>query len=345
MKILFQIPSLESVYAHRFIYEGYKDAFTDLGHDFRPLTSSDNLEETLNEFQPDIFFTQLNSYCFRFLDPQVLQRHRKQGLVMFTQLQPWRKQNQQFGGGALDSQTEFVEMLKNGLAGDVFFHWMEQDEPTMQGFTEATGRTFETIMLAANRKLFFPEFDARYQADISYVGSFLKDKRAFFREHLLPLTKKYRVRLYGSDWTATSRALGYVQKVGQWFNIDALKHVRKISLPMDDERKVYTSSTISLNIHEHHQRRDGSDFNERTLKVIASGGFEICDNVRVLRRYFTPGELVIGENTRDWFDKIEHYMKNPDERLPIIKGGPKQGANSTHLPPTRRADFGYPRTP
>lgn len=95
-------------------------------------------------------------------------------------------------------------------------------------------------------------------------------------------------------------------------------------LPLEDERKVYASSVVSLNIHEEHQRLYGSDFNERTFKVIASGGFEICDNVRTLRRYFSEDELVVAENVDDWFDKIDHYIKHPDERLPIIEAGRKK---------------------
>ena len=62
MKILYQIPSLETVYAARFIYEGYKDAFLDLGHEFRPYTSRDNLELILKEYNPDVFISSLNRY-------------------------------------------------------------------------------------------------------------------------------------------------------------------------------------------------------------------------------------------------------------------------------------------
>ena len=41
------------------------------------------------------------------------------------------------------------------------------------------------------------------------------------RRHVLPLKAKYDVKLYGSDWTAADRLLGYVQKFGQFFNVDA----------------------------------------------------------------------------------------------------------------------------
>ncbi len=323
MKILFQIPSLESVYAAKFIYLGYRDAFTRLGHDVRPLTSADNCETVLKEFDPDIFVTSLNSYSFKFLDLEVLKSHRAKGMVMFTQIRAWLKQNDQYGGSDLQHEEPLVRLIKDNLAGDVFYHWLEQEDPLMEGFTKETGYPWHTILLAANTDMYFSDYSEVYKADICYVGSLLPTKIAFIDTHVKPLFKNYNVKVYGSDWTTSNRLLGYVQKAGQYFNIDMLKKVRKLSLALEDERKVYTSSTISLNIHEDHQRRYGSDFNERTLKIIASKGFEICDNVRVLRKYFKEDELVIAQDKKDWFDKIDYYIKNPEKREAIMENGYK----------------------
>jgi spore maturation protein CgeB len=321
LKILYQIPSLETVYAGRFIYEGYKDAFTDLGHQFRPLTSKDDAAAVLEEYRPDILISSLNFYNLKFLDLKLVRRYRDEGLVLFNQIRPWNRQVDQPGASALSENQELIGLISSGLAGDVFFHYMEQDDPAMHGFEQGTGYPFHTILLAANRKRFFPEFDRAFEADVSFVGSYLPDKRDFLRRHVLPLRKKYRLRLYGSDWTLADRLLGLFQKAGQYFDVDALKSLRRLKLPLDDERKVYASSLVSLNCHEDHQRRFGGDFNERTLKIMASGGFEITDKVKVLRKYFSEHELVIAEDTGDWFDKIEHFVRNPESRLPYIQAG------------------------
>ena len=324
LKILYHIPSLETVYAAKFIYEGYKDAFLNLGHEFIPLTSNDNLAQTLDTYKPNIFISSLNSYCLKFLDLELLKKYRKKGMVFFNQVGLWNLSVDQFSGSALKTQPYYVNLIKKGLAGDVFFNWYQQDDPSMDGFTKTTGYPFHTILLAANTKKYFYEYADKYRADISFVGSLLPDKREFIKKHVFPLFKKYDVKVYGSDWTLSDRMLGYVQKVGQYFNINPLKKVRNIKLPMDDERKVYSSSTISLNIHESHQRRNGKDFNERTLKIIASGGFEICDDVKVLRRYFDEDELVIAKDTKDWFEKIKYYIKYPEKRIPIIEACSKK---------------------
>jgi spore maturation protein CgeB len=250
--------------------------------------------------------------------------YRNSGLVFFNQIRPWKEQSNQFGGSNLESEKILVDYVKKGLAGDIFFHWMEQDDPYMIGFSEVTGYPFYTILLAADKKKYFYEYDEKYNADISYVGSFLPNKRDFIIKHLFPLFKKYRVKIYGSDWNFKDRLLGYVQKFGQYFNIDLLKNVRQIKLSIDEERKIYSSSIISLNIHEEHQRMFGSDFNERTLKIMASGGFEICDNVKILRKYFSEDELVIAKDTEDWFWKIDYFLNNQDKRIPIIEAGRKK---------------------
>jgi len=326
MKVLYNIPSLESIYAARFIYEGYKDAFLDLGHEFKSYTSKDfpNLEKILKEYNPDIFISSLHRYNLKFLDLHLLKRYREKGMVSFMQIPSWKKQSKQMVGGDLENDGYLVKLIKEGLAGDIFYNWFEQDDSCMDGFTKTTGYPFHTIILAANINLLYPEYDERYKADISFVGSFLPAKRKYMRKHVLPLREKYDVKLYGSDWTLGSRFLGYVQKIGQYFNINSLKQVRKLNLPLEDERKVYSSSLVSINLHEDHQRDFGSDFNERTFKIIAAGGFQVVDNVAVLKKYFSKDELVIAENTKDWFEKIDYYVKNPEKRIPIIKAGRKK---------------------
>jgi hypothetical protein len=321
LKILYHIPSLESVYATRFIYEGYKDAFLELGYEFRPLTSRDNIKDVLAEYNPNIFISSLNRYTLKFLDLELLNTYRKKGLVYFNQIGLWNLSFDQFGSQSLQSQKGFVALIKKGLAGDIFFNWYQQDDPAMDGFSKTTKFPFHTILLASNPKKYYFEYDDKYASDISFVGSYLPEKRKFINERIIPLKKKYTLSVYGSDWTIGNRALGYIQKLGQYFNIDPLKKIRRIGLSLDDERKVYSSSIISLNVHEDHQRKYGSDFNERTFKILSCGGFEICDNVHVLRRYFSEKELIIGENKNDWFEKIDYFYRNPEKRLPIIKAG------------------------
>ena len=124
--------------------------------------------------------------------------------------------------------------------------------------------------------------------------------------------KKYKVKLYGRDWTLANRISNFVQKVGQYFNIPYVKSINKYKPTLEEERQIHFSSTIALNIHEDYQKQCLGDLNERTFKIPASGGFEILDNVPSLKKYFIENkEIVIGYNTNDWFEKIEYYLKYP----------------------------------
>ncbi len=52
------------------------------------------------------------------------------------------------------------------------------------------------------------------------------------------------------------------------------------------------------------------------------GGFEITDDVAVIRKYFKEGEeIVIAEDSKDWYEKIDYYIKNPEKRIKIMEAG------------------------
>ena len=326
MRILYSIPGLKSVYAARFVYEGLKNAFVDMGHEFCPYTGDNDFSNVLATFKPDIFLYSLNFYHLKFIDLDVLREHREDGLVVFAQVRAWRslgnfRSTGSVATGSLENSKREVELISSGRAGDVFWHWFEQDEPLMDGFVETTKRPFETIHQAADRIVYFPDKDDQFTCDLSYVGSYLPAKRKFLRENVLPLGQTLDLRIYGSDWTLPNRALGYVQRLGQYFNIRPLKGIRKLGLSLEDERRLYSSSRICLNVHEAQVQRTGCEINERTFKILACGGFQLSDNVRLMRRFFSASELVTAEGGRDWFDTVDYYLRHPEERASIAEAG------------------------
>jgi len=246
------------------------------------------------------------------------------GMVVFCQIRSWQDLTKELGCDALKNDKYQIELISSGMAGDIFWHWFEQDEPLMKGFTRRTGKTFETILLAADKTIYYPEFDEKINVDVNYVGSYIPAKREFLDANIKPLSSKYKLKIYGSDWSLSNRALGKIQKAGQYFNINFLKSVRKINLSLEDERKLYSSAKISLNVHEDHVRIKNCEINERTFKILACGGFEICDNVRLVRKYFNESEMIIADGGKDWFSKIDYYINHVDERSKISRRGMKK---------------------
>ena len=325
MKILFQIPFKETIYAGRTIYNGYKNAFIDLGHIFETLTADGNCKKVFEEFEPDIFITSLNSYCVRFLDLDIIKKYRKKGLTVFVNLPVWNSplsKTRINEAPSLSKNKKFIDLIKSDNFGDVYYATCEPEDPRMDGFEKNTGYKYYTIPLAADRIVLKEKIDEKFKADISFIGTYLPQKRDFFRKHVFPLKKKYNLAIYGQDWGILDRTMGWVQRGGQYFNIPYLRSFKKPKLKLEDEAKIYKSSLISINIHEDYQVQYGSDCNERTFKIPFCGGFEITDNVACIKKYFKDDEeIIIAKDEKDWYEKIKYYIENPEKRGKIIKAG------------------------
>jgi hypothetical protein len=326
MKIVYQIPFLGTLNAYRTIYNGFKNAFEDLGHEFHPYTSDDNLERLLEQINPDIFMTQTHFYYQKDLDFKILQKHRDKGMKVFVKIDFWDTPisgNRINEAKSLKDDTKTIQLIQDGIYGDAFYYVTEQGDKRMDGFSKTTGYEYYTIPLAVDSiTLKNPEKKDHFKADISFIGTYLAQKRDYFNEYVFPLKKNYNLKLYGQDWTKLDRSLGFVQKIGQYFNIPTIKSIRKPKLKLEDEGSIYASSTISINVHEDYQREFGGDCNERTFKIPFCNGFEITDDIACIHKYFKVGEeIIVAENKQDWFDKINYYIQNPDKRLEIIKKG------------------------
>lgn len=328
LNVVYHFPSPHTLNAGRTIFAGYKNAFEDLGHTFVPFTAQDSQAELFERVQPDVFLTSLTPYNLKYLDLTLLKDWKQRGMKVSVVIPFWKSPLSKLRINETPSISEipaYRELISSGDFGDMYHNICEAGDPRMNGFEEVTGYKHHTLLLAADKTLHFPEPTETFQADISYIGTYLPEKREYFRQAVFPLAQQYDLKLYGQDWTWVNRQLGFFQKVGQYFNIAFLQTLRKPSLGLDDERRIYSSSTISLNIHEAYQREFGGDCNERTFKIPACGGFEITDDVACIRKYFRDGEeIIIAKDIEDWFDKIAYYIRYPEKRLPIIEAGRKK---------------------
>ena len=66
MNILYYVPHVNTVYANRTIIDGYKNAFLDLGHNFRYLTASDNQLDVVEEFSVGVTVVDVETYGLGF---------------------------------------------------------------------------------------------------------------------------------------------------------------------------------------------------------------------------------------------------------------------------------------
>jgi len=312
MKILYHIPYPNSIGSERWIYDGWKYAWHDLGCQFFELTANDNLEKKISETKPDIFWTAYNLVNI-LKQKEILKWIKKQGVKIFFMVDWPRKK-------------EEIEILKNEEIADIYFG--EREPESMQEFEEKTGRKYYLIPNAADKKFHFPTKPvAKYQYDIIYLGAKLPKKKWFFENVLIPLTKKYKVGIFGPYWTFRDNLLrlaGKFSKKMKFSKAVAFLNKFRIVIPENEENQLYSSAKISLNFHE--REKDNSQphyiLNQRTFKIPACGGFEICDYVPALRKYFIEDEVVMAAlDPKDWFEKIDYYLTREEERRKIQQKG------------------------
>lgn len=314
MKILYHIKYPQGMGADRWIYEGFKSAWQDMGHQFFILSEGDDMAQKLGEIMPDIFYTSLDHLKIPE-DIDIVKKFKSQGVRMFVGV------DHHFG-----ENPDMLAVLKDPDFADVYFG--EKEPECMEGFEEKVGKKYAVMPHAADKLSHFPtEPVKKYQYDIAYLGARLPQKEWFFKNVLIPLTKKYNVGIFGPYWSTKDNILRISNKFCRMIKFkkgaDFFNKFR-ITVPLDEENQLYSSAKICLNFHE--REKDGSQsnyiLNQRTFKIPACGGFEICDYIPALRRYFTEDEMVMAKlDTQDWFDKIDFYLKNESERKRIQKNG------------------------
>lgn len=336
------MPYPTTIYAFKYIYDGFRNAFTDLGYDFVTFGPDDKLDNFLNTHNPDIFITASHFFFRKQLDYKILAKYRAKGMVLLTKIDYWQSplnKNRINEAPSMKDDTAVTSLISNKLLGDYYYCTASQNDGRMEGFAEFAKQQYITIPLAADSITLRPTQEEKFKADISFIGTNLPQKRAFFDEWLFPLGKEYDLRLYGQDWTRIDRYRGLASKVGQYFNTPFLKNIQKPKLQSGDEAKIYASSRILVNLHEDYQRRYGGDCNERTFKIPFCGGFEIMDDIAVAREYFVEDEeIVIAHNKQDWFDKIDYYYNHPDQAEKIALAG-QMRAKKDHTYHNRAQDI------
>lgn len=318
-RVLFYTTYDRGVGADRWIIQGYRDAFSDLGHEFFTTESERYpLEHKLQEVKPDIFIAPVADMACK---------HRG-SLAVLRDLHVTGTRFLFFIDTYFQGDLGFIRRLEGSRLADFYFGYYAPE--IMAEFERTVGRKYHQIPLAANNKLHFPvKPDPQYEADISFVGNRLSAKKAIFKKLLFPLFRKYRVRVYGPGWTWKDNVLRLLSGMGRksrFFGLADWANEKRITVLPEDERKVYSSSKICLNIHEYYPDGASKNFsNEREFKVPACGGFQVTDLIIGIERFFVPGEeIVVAKDPGDWFKKINFYMKNDSERKRIKENGTKR---------------------
>jgi spore maturation protein CgeB len=317
MKILYTVSTPYGLGADRWIYQGYKNAFTVKSHNCSPLTENENFEERVGEFKPDLLILDFVLFEKHFKNKEALiflENTQKQNTKIFCQL-------------ALDDRSEQRVSFIRECAPFINIFYSSYVPEINHGFEQLIGKPLYFIPYAADSNVYFSEKpQENFSCDIAFVGSFYTAKRKAFKQLLYPLTKKYKVRVYGPGWSVKDKILrlgsGFSRKLKiNW--LVAFINKQRLSFSSDDERNLYSSAKICINIHEYFENGKIKGFsNEREFKIPASGGFQISDYVPGMECYFKLNkEIVVAKNRDEWFSKIDYYLSHDKERRIIQKNG------------------------
>jgi spore maturation protein CgeB len=323
--IIFISPYLEGPSAARWIFKAWKTGFEHEGYNCI-FCQPDELDKISQKLTPDLI------WCDVVCSPvenknfaSSLEKMRSLGakVLLWLYWPLW------------DLPSLRSEIIEKYDIADLYIGEREQD--AMYGFEEKTGKKYHTLPMFANSKLHKPvNINNKFSYDLAFVGAKLPKKKWFNDRILKPSMRKYNVGLFGTNWTMADnikRAGSKLSRIAHMPKLSTFIDKTRFSIPDSDEATLYSSSKISLNFHErapdlsqpHHV------MNHRAFKIIACGGFQICDRVKGMSKYFNEDELVMLDCNEDtWFEKIEYFLNSDKDRQAYIEKGMER-VNKEHL--------------
>ncbi len=162
---------------------------------------------------------------------------------------------------------------------------------------------------AVHKSLEMTEEEIKYYgSDVSFVGAGYYNRRHFFGGLI-----DYDLKIWGTDWDMRTKLANFIQRSGSRVDTDEIV-------------KIYNASRININLHSSTYHKGVNPFgdfvNPRTFEIMSCGGFQLVDRRSELNNLFKEGEeVVIFDDQNDLRQKIEYYLKNPDEAHIISENG------------------------
>lgn len=163
----------------------------------------------------------------------------------------------------------------------------------------------ETIYLPRTLNL---SEQARYRSEIALVAWFYPRRARVIRE-----LADFDLKIWGRGWK-TSQAR-------RSLNGAARRIVpRERFVPDEEASRIYSATSIGLNIHSDQTREAG--LNSRTFELLATGAFELTDHVPGMEELLAPGlEVAVYRSPEEARELAGYYLRHPEERSRISQRG------------------------
>lgn len=155
-----------------------------------------------------------------------------------------------------------------------------------------------------------PVEQRKFGSAVSFMGAGYPNRRIAFRE-LVNLDFK----IWGSDWDGDHV-------------LEPLVQLKGARVTPEECVKIFNATTINLNLHSSVQADElvtfGDFVNPRTFELAACGAFQLVDKRKLLPEAFADDELATFSSMSDLTEKIEYFLKNPDECATYAKKARKR---------------------
>lgn len=284
-----------------YIMEGWKNVFTNTGHEWKWVNPNEPILDVFNEYQPDIFIGATYEIT-RALKKALI---AKPDTIVLMKANNWGHLDSEINteiypiGIAKADEIELVRDLRESVKKPDYvfnFYHMNRYDGTMEKWNTELGiGLLEGLPAADTFSYKKVEPKEELKCDIGFVGGYWPYKARNLDKYILPLCYpigKYNVKIFGNQAWPVPQYMGNATNQ----TVEAL----------------FSSASILPNISEPHANVFGFEVNERVFKLGYSKAFIINDYIESLHTdIFKNNELVIADDPQDFFDLVHNFTINP----------------------------------
>ena len=302
--------STDGPHAHLYIRQAWGKVFSQMGHQVSFWdVSTKSVFDAFDEFEPNIFMGQTYNISKGLIKCIKERPHLKVAM----RASDWGDIQDDIDLEkypilvAQEEEKKMLEQLKKetGKPDFVHNHYTQKWIDVTHNKWKDIGIKPVSLIHAAAIFDFHPKPQLEVlQCDIGFVGGYWPYKSRTLDPYIVDLCHpvgQYKIKIFGSNWP-----------VAQHHGVIATENMSSL----------FSSATVCPNVSEAHSQDFGYDIIERPFKVLSSGGFCISDYVESMaEEVFNNGEVVFAKTPKEFREKIEHYINNPDERIEHMKKG------------------------
>jgi len=288
-----------------YINIGLKNAFENLGHEVVLWDDSKKSAfDFFNQNKPDILWSQ----GYNLSRAEIKCINELPNMKVILKVGTWGTINKESDVReyeilmASEEEKEKVASIQNTNRLFLFNYHSPSYNELILGEWQNLGYNIFSMAPVADIYSFYPDYEERYASDIVYCGGYWPYKGKNLNRYILPLCNpvgKYNIKIFGNQHWPVPQYCGYARD--------------------ETIRKMMSSAKIVPAIHEPQLNRYGMEVQSRVFNAMACKTCVISDYVESLHKDFFPNkEILMFDNPSDYYDAIDYFLKNEDERINYI---------------------------